>query len=387
MSYKKLIITMIILALFIAGCARKLAPSIDPLPSEASTTQPADPTGTPVPVLTATPTATTISPTATSQPPDPTSTPTATTAPSTATSQPPDPTTTPTQQPGNLGVLWNLADVRYGVYSDKLRVVVEMVENRNTMPYYEIKEVENATVPFPTGHDLAWGVSRIDLVISDLYAYNSPILGQLPFVPPENPAVTRIGSYPTFDDARLGFSIGLKAPLQFKLYELTNPVRIVIDVLYPTPDVLPTPTSTAVEWSPFTNPIFAVSLNYPAHWVVDPGYSTPEQGDIRFTGDDGFFMINAADAESIDVYVASEANHILKPYGSAPILEYLTLQGQDARFIWPSADQSMPEQAALVVQYPQPVSIGSYNNTLFVLYAGIDYIRAIADTVTFESVQ
>ena len=47
-----------------------------------------------------------------------------------------------------------------------------------------------------------------------------------------NPQVTHIGLYPTFSDAHLGFSIGLKEPSAYEVYELTNPVRIVIDVLY-----------------------------------------------------------------------------------------------------------------------------------------------------------
>jgi hypothetical protein len=51
-------------------------------------------------------------------------------------------------------------------------------------------------------------------------------------VPPDNPKVTRIGSYPTFDDACLGFSIGLKSVSAYEVYELTDPVRIVIDVLF-----------------------------------------------------------------------------------------------------------------------------------------------------------
>ena len=74
--------------------------------------------------------------------------------------------------------------------------------------------------------------ARIDLVVSDLYAYDFPIAEHLPLIPPDNPWVTRIGLYPTFSDAHLGFSIGLKAPSAYKVYELTGPVRIVIDVLF-----------------------------------------------------------------------------------------------------------------------------------------------------------
>jgi hypothetical protein len=92
--------------------------------------------------------------------------------------------------------------------------------------------VDNAASPFPTGHDPSWGAARIDLIVSDLYARNSPIVEQLPLVLPDNPKVTRIGAYPTFDDARLGFSVGLKTASAYEVHELTDPVRIVIDVLF-----------------------------------------------------------------------------------------------------------------------------------------------------------
>lgn len=152
------------------------------------------------------------------------------------------PTGTPTQVPsahldvvrqgGVLGDAWKLADVRYGVHPDRLRVVWEMAEPRDRVPRFQVVEVDNAASPFPTGYDHAWGTARIDLVVSDLYAYDYPLGQQLPLVPPDNPRVTRIGSYPTFDDALLGFSIGLKAVSAYEVYELTDPVRIVIDVLY-----------------------------------------------------------------------------------------------------------------------------------------------------------
>jgi hypothetical protein len=133
---------------------------------------------------------------------------------------------------GRLGKIWNLADVRYGLHPGRLRVVWEMAEPGDHVPLYEAVEVDNAAEPFPTGHDLSWGTARIDLVVSDLYAYDFPLGKHLPIVLPDNPRVTRIGLYPTFSDAHLGFSIGLKEPAAYEVYELKDPVRIVIDVLY-----------------------------------------------------------------------------------------------------------------------------------------------------------
>jgi hypothetical protein len=45
--------------------------------------------------------------------------------------------------------------------------------------------------------------------------------------------VTRVDRYPTESDAHVGFSIGLRTPAAYQAYSLTDPVRIVIDVLYP----------------------------------------------------------------------------------------------------------------------------------------------------------
>lgn len=164
-------------------------------------------------------------------PPTPSLTPSSPPPPSMPTYEP-SPYLNVARQGGVLGNVWNLADIRYGLHPDRLRVVWDMSERRDHIPRFEIVEVDNAAFPFPTGHDPSWGAARIDLVVSDLYARNPPVIQRLPLTPPDNPRVTRIGLYPTFSDSQLGFSIGLKAPAPYEVHELTNPVRIVIDVLY-----------------------------------------------------------------------------------------------------------------------------------------------------------
>jgi len=188
-------------------------------------TQPPPPTYTPYPTYTPVPPAPTYTPYPT---------PTAKPGPSTGTTPqvPPSSYLGIVRKGGKLGKVWNLADVRYGLHSDRLRVVWEMAEPGDHVPLFEVVEVDNALDPLPTGYDPSWGTARIDLVVSDLYAYDFPLDRRLPLILPDNPRVTRIGPYPTFSDAHLGFSIGLKAPSAYKAYELTNPVRIVIDVLY-----------------------------------------------------------------------------------------------------------------------------------------------------------
>ena len=198
-------------------------------------TQPPLPTYTPYPTYTPVPPAPTYTP-------YPTPTPQVVVPTSTPTPHAMVPTSTPTQdssaylgvtrQGGRLGAVWSLANVRYGSHPDRLRVVWEMAEPGDHVPLFEVVEVDNAAEPFPLGHDPSWGAARIDLIMSDVYAYDFPVSQRLPLIPRDNPWVTRIDLYPTFSDAHLGFSIGLKKPLAYKVYELKNPVRIVIDVLY-----------------------------------------------------------------------------------------------------------------------------------------------------------
>ena len=152
------------------------------------------------------------------------------------------PTSAPTQdsstylgvqhQGGVLGQVWYLADVRSASHPDRLQVVLEMAEPGDHVPQFKVVEVDNAISPFPTGHDPAWGAARIDVVVSDLYAYDFPLDQRLPIILEDNPQVTRIGFYPTFSDSELGFSIGLKTPSRYEVHTLADPVRIVIVVPY-----------------------------------------------------------------------------------------------------------------------------------------------------------
>ena len=147
------------------------------------------------------------------------------------------------------------------------------------------------------------------------------------------------------------------------------------------PLIPPTPTPYLDMWTVYSNPVFAVSLEYPSDWQAEPGYGSPETGDIRFGGINGFFHINAMDTDTIDMAVASEAGHILQPYGPNPSIESLQIQGQEARLIMPSAGQQY--QAAIIVRYPQPVTISGTPCRFFILWADQAHIRTIAQTIQF----
>ncbi|UCC62503.1 MAG: hypothetical protein JSV36_17330 [Anaerolineae bacterium] len=149
----------------------------------------------------------------------------------------------------------------------------------------------------------------------------------------------------------------------------------------------PTPTPYMDVWNTYSNPFFAVSLEYPDSWQPVPGYGLPEYGETKFAGDDGFFSISAERGPGIDAIAAAVAGHKLRPYGSEPIIESLQIQGQEARLILPSADQhpDMNGQTELIVHYPQPVNIGRHTYPFFTLAADQGHIRAIAQTLRFTA--
>jgi LysM repeat protein len=128
----------------------------------------------------------------------------------------------------------------------------------------------------------------------------------------------------------------------------------------------------------YANRDYQVSFLYPANWQ--------RVNDERYEGPDGFFLVNAiASTGSIQEVCRNEAFHVLRPYGSSPITERLTIQGQEACLIIPSSDQppDMHGQAALIVRYPAPVTINNQTDNFFVLYADKNHIRQLARTLEF----
>ena len=156
----------------------------------------------------------------------------------------------------------------------------------------------------------------------------------------------------------------------------------------PAPPSGPKPTPPFGGWSRYENPVFAVALEYPAHWQAEAGHSAPEVGDTKYAGDDGFFIIGAMNGLDLDTVTTSVANHKLQPYGTAPSIENLTIQGQPARLILPSEDQSpgMEGQAEMIIQYPEPVSVSRYAYHYLTLAADREHILPIARTLQFTEV-
>lgn len=143
------------------------------------------------------------------------------------------------------------------------------------------------------------------------------------------------------------------------------------------------------NWQTYTNRFFRITLEYPSHWQSVDGEA--HYGE-KFSAEDGFFTFTAMDAKglTLDQAVQAEVQHKLQPYGPDPLIEEIQVQDQEARLILPSVSQmnNLRWQAALLVLYPQPISltIGDTQHfyPIFVLYGDPAYIRGIAESLQFD---
>ncbi|NPV07968.1 MAG: LysM peptidoglycan-binding domain-containing protein [Anaerolineae bacterium] len=140
--------------------------------------------------------------------------------------------------------------------------------------------------------------------------------------------------------------------------------------------------ATRPGWEVHSSVEFRVSFTYPAEWQPVAGY----YGE-RHEGDTGFFSVGAMSGQgwTIDEVYRLESEHKLRPYGTEPTIESLQVQGQQARLILPSTDQpeEMKGQAAVIVEYPEPVTISGGTYRYFILYADQAHIREIVESLRF----
>jgi hypothetical protein len=148
----------------------------------------------------------------------------------------------------------------------------------------------------------------------------------------------------------------------------------------------PTDNSTEQPWKTYTNPVLQVAFFYPSGWQYIEGNPSSE----KFAGSDGYFITGAigGGGMSLDEVAQSEGYHVLKPFGTQPAIDSFTIQGQPARLILPSDDQSiyshdMAGDAELLVQYPQPLMINDTQADFFVLHAPATIIRDLGANLTF----
>jgi Tol biopolymer transport system component len=134
------------------------------------------------------------------------------------------------------------------------------------------------------------------------------------------------------------------------------------------------------SWPTYSDATYHVSLQYPDRWQ-----SREDFGGVRYEGSDGFFGFSAAGGEgaTLDAVADLEAHQTARPYGSQPEITPTEVQGQPARLIMPSGDQAtdMRGQAALIVAYPQPMTIQGGRYLFLVLHADQSHIQDLSATL------
>ena len=165
----------------------------------------------------------------------------------------------------------------------------------------------------------------------------------------------------------------------------------------PLPSAALSPGQTAIESSPtptkraseqlYQNDALHLSLRYPSGWQFVDGDRVSGE---KFAGADGYFRTGAMSGGgmTLEEVAQSEAQHVLKPFGSNPVVETLQVHGQEARLILPSTDQpktavNEPAWGELLVRYPRPVLVNHSLVEFFVLYGDVNHIRDLATTITF----
>lgn len=151
--------------------------------------------------------------------------------------------------------------------------------------------------------------------------------------------------------------------------------------IYPNLNKYRTPKQTYSPkecWKMYISEVYNVGFMYPGGWKrVD---------DTRYQGENGFFTISAISSDGdLETVCTNEALQTLRPYGSEPKIEEHRIQWQEACIILPSEDQEpeMKQQAALIVRYPKPVNISSYDYNFFILWTDKNHIRELSETLRF----
>ena len=132
----------------------------------------------------------------------------------------------------------------------------------------------------------------------------------------------------------------------------------------------------------FVSNRYKISFKYPRSWSKNPRYAD------KYEGTTGFFEISdfSGIGEDIDAAVKQQINEDYKPYGSNPIVRNFIVDGQPARVIYPSDDQSpffKDRDAALVVQYKEPITIDGVPYKYVVIWTNKEYIPLIISTFKF----
>ena len=131
----------------------------------------------------------------------------------------------------------------------------------------------------------------------------------------------------------------------------------------------------------FVSARYKVNFKYPKSWNKNPRYED------KYEGETGFFEVGAFEGtDDIDAAVKEQINEYYKPYGSNPIVRSFIVDGQPARVIYPSEDQAefyKDRDAAIVVKYPEPITIDGQQFDYVVIWVTKDYVPLIISTFKF----
>ncbi len=151
-------------------------------------------------------------------------------------------------------------------------------------------------------------------------------------------------------------------------------------------DTMNMPMTPGIELSDYTSNRYQISFKYPSSWRRNPRYED------KYEGENGYFEIGdfTNDEDNIDEAVQAGIDEDYKPYGSNPTVRRFVVDGQPARVIYPSADQSSffnDREAAIVVQYPQPLMLGNETYKYVVIWTTPAYVPLILSTFKFIGIE
>jgi hypothetical protein len=143
----------------------------------------------------------------------------------------------------------------------------------------------------------------------------------------------------------------------------------------------------------YANIDFKITLRYHQGWKPDITKGAFHGNYLSFgdkaTTSESFFAIDAIGASgtipTIEEAVKKITGSAGKPYGTSPTVHVAKISGQDARYIFPSADQPdlHKNEAALVVKYPKPTQIANGIYYYFMLYGDKDHLEEIGNSLQF----
>lgn len=137
-----------------------------------------------------------------------------------------------------------------------------------------------------------------------------------------------------------------------------------------------------IALSEFVSSKYKIRFKYPRGWTKNPRYED------KYEGKNGYFEVSdfSGIGENIDEAVNMQVEEEYKPYGSNPIIRKFVVDGQPARVIYPSQDQSQffkDRDTAIVIQYPEPINVDGRNYDYVVIWTTREFVPLIISTFKF----